>query len=130
MQNKKLFFKHLLSLAALLVFVFLAVGSTDTDSSKPRDPNAWKTEDNKSMAYIMMEGFVKRRLKSPSTAEFPGVFDGKLDHVTSLGGQKYRIVSYVDAQNSFGAQMRTKFIGEIQQVSGDQWQLISVNLLK
>ena len=129
MQNKKLLFKHLLSLAALLVFVFLAVGSTDTDSSKPRDPNAWKTEDNKSMAYIMMEDFVKRRLKSPSTAEFPGVFDGKLDHVTSLGGQKYRIVSYVDAQNSFGAQMRTKFIGEIQQLSYDQWQLISLNLL-
>ncbi|MBU4185805.1 MAG: hypothetical protein KKI12_10040 [Proteobacteria bacterium] len=130
MQTQKLLFKHLLSLVGLLVFVFLAVGSTDTNNSKPRDPNAWKTEDNKSMAYIMMEDFVKRRLKSPSTAEFPGVFDGKLDHVTSLDGQKYRIVSYVDAQNSFGAQIRTRFIGEIQQVSDDQWQLISLNLLE
>lgn len=130
MKNKKFLFKHLLSLVGLLVFVFLAAGSTDTDSSKPRDPNAWKTEDNKSMAYIMMEDFVKRRLKSPNTAEFPGVFDRRLDHVTSLSDHKYRIVSYVDAQNSFGVQIRTRFVGEIQQVSDDQWQLISLNLLE
>ena len=127
MQTKRLLFKHLLSLAGLLVFVFLAVGSTDSKTSS--DPNAWKTEDNKSMAYIMMEDFVKQRLKSPSTAKFPGVFDGKLDHVTALGNQTYRIVSYVDAQNSFGAMMRTKFVGEIKQTSKDRWQLISLNLL-
>ena len=136
MQSNKKTIKHLFSAVAFIIFVLLAVGSTDNNnggsgrSSKPRDPNAWKTEDNKSMAYIMMEGFVKRRLKAPSTAEFPGVFDGKLDHVSSLGGQKYRIVSYVDAQNSFGAQIRTRFIGEIQQISEDEWQLISLQLLK
>ena len=69
MQTKKLIFKHLFSLVGLLFFVFLAVGSTDSKTSS--DPNAWKTEDNKSMAYIMMEDFVKQRLKSPSTAKFP-----------------------------------------------------------
>ena len=133
MQSNKLAMNHIFSAAAFLIFVFLAIGSTDSNNGsnrKPRDPNAWKTEDNKSMAYIMMEDFVKRRLKAPSTAEFPGVFDGKLDHVTSLGGQKYRIISYVDAQNSFGAKIRTRFIGEIQQISEDQWQLISLNLLE
>jgi hypothetical protein len=77
----------------------------------------------------MMEDFVKQRLKSPSTAEFPGVFDGKLDHVTDLENQTYRIVSYVDAQNSFGAKIRTKFIGEIKQTSADRWQLISLDIL-
>jgi hypothetical protein len=126
MINQK-FGKHIASAFLLLVFGILAVGSTDSDKSS--DPNAWKTEDNKSMAYIMMEDFVKQRLKSPSTAEFPGVFDGKLDHVTALGNQTYRIVSYVDAQNSFGAKIRTKFIGEIKQTSADRWQLISLTLL-
>lgn len=125
MKNRKLLFKHLLSLVGLLVFIFLAVGSTDTK----RDPNAWKTEDNKSMAYYMMEDYVKSRLKAPSTAEFPGVFDGRLDHVKSFGGQKYGIVSYVDAQNSFGAKIRTRFVGEVQQVSENQWKLISLTLL-
>lgn len=116
---KKKFGKHIASALLLLVFVILAVGSTDSD---------WKTEDNKGMAYIMMEDFVKQRLKAPSTADFPGVFDGQLDHVTAIGNQTYRIVSYVDAQNSFGAQIRTKFIGEIKQTSVDKWQLISINL--
>ena len=86
MQSNKLAMNHIFSAAAFLIFVFLAIGSTDSNNGsnrKPRDSNAWKTEDNKSMAYIMMEDFVKRRLKAPSTAEFPGVFDGKLDHVTS-----------------------------------------------
>jgi len=124
---KQKFGKHIASAFLLLVFLIIAVGSTDSEKSS--DPNAWKTEDNKSMAYIMMEDFVKQRLKSPSTAEFPGVFDGKLDHVTAIGNQTYRIVSYVDAQNSFGAQIRTKFIGEIKQTSADRWQLISLNLL-
>lgn len=130
MKAKNNTIRHMFSILVLLIFVFLATGSTDSNNSGPKDPNAWKTEDNKSMAYIMMEDFVKNRLKSPSTAEFPGVFDGKLDHVTSLGGQKYRIASYVDAQNTFGGTMRTRFIGEIQQVSDNEWRLISLNLLE
>ena len=106
---KQRFKKHITSAFLLLVFGILAVGSTDSDKSS--DPNAWKTEDNSIMAYIMMEDFVKQRLKSPSTAKFPGVFDGRADHVTALGNQTYRIVSYVDAQNSFGAMIRTQFVG-------------------
>jgi len=127
MKINNILFKQIISLVGIAVFVLLAFGSTDSEKSS--DPNAWKTEDNKSMAYIMMEDFVKQRLKAPSTAEFPGVFDGKLDHVTALGNQTYRIVSYVDAQNSFGAKIRTKFVGEIKQMSADRWQLISLNLL-
>ncbi len=130
MQSKNNTIRHFFSILVFLIFAFLAVGSTDSENGKPRDPNAWKSEDNKSMAYIMMEDFVKRDLKSPSTAEFPGVFDGKLDHVTALGNQSYRIVSYVDAQNSFGAMLRIKFVGEIKQISDDEWQLISLNLLQ
>ena len=80
------------------------------------------------MAYIMMEKYVEQRLISPKSAEFPGVFDGKLDHVQYLGNQKYRIVSYVDAQNSFGALIRTNFVGEIQQISETTWRLLALDL--
>lgn len=121
--------RTVLSLIGFAIFGFLALGSTDDDSAS-KDPNAWKTEDNWSMAYIMMEDFVKQRLKSPGSAKFPGVFDGRKEHVTKLGEQKYRIVSYVDAQNAFGAMIRTKFVGEIQQVSDEKWQLISLQLLE
>ena len=125
----------------LLIILFVGIGtylseqggggsrSTSTSSPTPT-PVSWKAEDNSIMAYIMMEDFVKRRLKSPSTAEFPGVFDGRQDHVSRLSNQTYRIVSYVDAQNSFGAMLRTNFIGEIQQTGPDIWQLKSLDLLE
>ena len=90
------------------------------------DPNAWKTEDNSIGAYIMMENFVKDRLRSPDSAKFPGVFDGKLDHVRYLGNKKYIINSYVDSQNGFGAMIRSNFSGEIEQTSEDYWSLISL----
>jgi len=126
MKTKKLLFKQMMSFIGIASFIFLAFGS----SNEPHDPNAWKTRDNKCGAYHMMEDFVEGRLKSPSTAEFPGIFDGKLDHVTSLGNHTYRIVSYVDAQNGFGAQIRTRFVGEIEQIGDYQWRLISLNLLE
>lgn len=99
-------------------------GSSSSSSSSPD----WKTADNTPMAYIMMEDFVEKRLKSPSTADFPGLFDGKLDHVTRLPDQTYRIESYVDAQNSFGATMRTQFVGKVKQTSEDTWRLQSLTL--
>lgn len=77
----------------------------------------------------MMEDFVKERLKAPKSAEFPGIFDGRADHVTYLGNQKYRIASYVDAQNSFGATIRNNFVGEIEQTSEDNWRHISLDLI-
>lgn len=120
MQTKKLFFKHLFSLVGLLLFVFLAVGSTDAD------PDAWRTRDDSVEAYIMMQRFVKRHLISPGTAKFPGVLD-RIDHVTALGNQTYRIISYVDSQNAFGAMLRTRFVGKIKQVGDGEWRLISLN---
>ena len=107
------------------LLVFLALGSAD------EGPDDWKSEDNSNMSYIMMKDFVKQRLKAPSTAIFPEVLERDRDnHVRSLGDHKYHISSYVDAQNSFGAMMRTRFEGEIQQISKDQWQLLSLQLIE
>ena len=66
-----------------------------------------------------MQLFVEKQLKSPSTADFP--FGGHR-HVTKLGGNRYRVDSYVDSQNSFGAQIRTEFEGVIKSVDGG-WEL-------
>jgi len=61
------------------------------------------------LAYNYAEDFVKQRLKSPDSAKFPGIWDGKRDHVTKLGNREYRINSYVDSQNGFGAMLRTNW---------------------
>lgn len=60
------------------------------------------------LAYNYAIMFVKEQLKSPASAKFP---DSRLkkSHTTALGGGKYRINSWVDSQNSFGAMIRTKF---------------------
>ncbi len=87
----------------------------------------WQTKDDSIAAYIMMEDFVTRRLKSPTSARFPGISE-RQRHVTALGNGKYRIESWVDAQNAFGAQIRNRFVGEILQVDEDQWRLISLSL--
>lgn len=90
----------------------------------------WREREDPTMAYLMMEDFVKKRLKAPKTAEFPSVWSGRQDHVTYLGSQRYRIVSYVDAQNSFGALIRNNFVGEVEQISEDRWSLISFEFVK
>lgn len=92
---------HISSILAIFAFIFIAFGSDDDNSSSSADTN-------KMLAYNYAEDFVKQRLKSPSTAEFPGLFE-KADHITELGNEEYRINSWVDSQNGFGAIIRSKF---------------------
>jgi hypothetical protein len=60
-------------------------------------------------AFASSQSFVEQLLKAPSTAEFPFI-DAK---VRKLGGEHgyetYEIFGQVDAQNSFGAMIRTPF---------------------
>ncbi len=73
-------------------------------------------------AWTYMKEFVRQRLKSPSTAEFP--FGGHRD-VTALGDSRYLVESYVDSQNSFGATLRTRFRGVIKKTQSG-WELESL----
>ena len=61
------------------------------------------------LAYNYAQDFVKQRLKSPGSAIFPGIWDGKREHITKLGNREYRINSYVDSQNGFGSLLRTNW---------------------
>lgn len=72
-------------------------------------------------AYFACQDFVKERLKSPSTAKFP------LDLYTAVTrvGTTYVVKSYVDADNSFGAPIRSSYVCEVQN-SGGTWTLLSL----
>ena len=109
----------------LMIFMVLfGLWMKSINSINEVDPNAWKTGDRSTMAYIMMKDFVKEKLKSPSTAVFPS--DSYKLHVKPLPNQTYEISSYVDSQNSFGALIRTKFHGRVRKVSSSKWALISL----
>jgi hypothetical protein len=107
MKNK---LPHLFSVITIAIFIFLAFGSGDSDGSS-------STEHSKFLAYNYAEDFIEQRLKSPSTAEFPGVSE-KDRHITDLGGGEYQINSWVDSQNGFGAMIRTQWSCKIIFIDG------------
>jgi hypothetical protein len=64
-------------------------------------------------AYLTAEDAVKSQLKAPSTASFPWYNDS---FVTDNGDGTYTVSAYVDAENSFGAKIRSNWSCK---VSGD-----------
>ena len=85
-----------------------------------------KTDTSESvMAWIKAKHFVTDNLKAPATAKFD---DCPLQQcVTPLGMNRYSVSSYVDAQNSFGALIRTRWVAVVRE-EGDMWYLESLKL--
>lgn len=73
-------------------------------------------------AKVKCRKFVEYTLKAPATAEFPSYSDF---HAASVGGGRYGVVGYVDAQNSFGAKIRTQFACTLQN-TGNTWKLVEL----
>ena len=102
-------------------------GESSTTSSTQQTQTHWTQETNWAGAYVMTEEWVKQRLSSPGSAEFPSSYH-KRQHVERVSGQRYRIESYVDSQNQFGALVRTQFVAELEQPEEDKWRLLSLEL--
>ena len=71
---------------------------------------------DKSKVWVLAKHSVETKLKSPSSAKFPS--KSKAD-ISEMNG-KYVVKSYVDADNSFGSSIRSKFtVTLIKNSSGD-----------
>jgi DNA-directed RNA polymerase subunit RPC12/RpoP len=81
---------------------------------------------SKSMAYIMSQDFVKKQLKSPSSAKFPWYDDS---FVSDLGEGRYIVSAHVDAQNAFGAMLQSRYICTLKYTGNDVWTCENVNIL-
>lgn len=79
-------------------------------AQKARDEIARKCSDVVAMFHRSRD-FVRDRLKAPSTASFPWASEARVQHVS---GCRYLIVSHVDAQNSFGAMIRSAWVVDIE----------------
>lgn len=75
-------------------------------------------------AFTVTQQFVEQRVKTPSTVKWPWV--SYRDCTTSLGDGRYKIASYFDAQNAFGAMVRTHFVCIVKTVDGKNWRLESL----
>jgi hypothetical protein len=106
----------------LLTFLVCAgIGAAASLAPSP-PPKEKQTGDYDLEANTFCERQVRERLKSPSSADFPF-----LDYVaTHQGNDKYIVKSYVDAQNSFGATLRSDWVCVVQRRGYDNFELIDL----
>lgn len=74
-------------------------------------------------AYRSCERAVETTLKAPSTADFSGYSDSQI----TVNGDVYSVRGYVDAENSFGAAIRTSWDCQVRD-TGDNWDLVDLNV--
>ena len=71
--------------------------------------NVIYTTEQQSTLISKSKEVVEQYLKAPSTAEFPGLITELDQWQIKRGENTYRVTSWVDSQNSFGAQVRSDF---------------------
>lgn len=91
-----------------------------------------KSEDNTAMIITIAQDEVKSKLKAPSTAKFPwGFSEYNIKEVASKtdGFNEYYVDGYVDAENSFGAKIRTRFIVKLElSDDGKKYKVLDIKL--
>lgn len=111
---------NLLGWVAVAVVVVLVIGALTKNDDSDGD-------DLEHAAFTVCKDFVKDRLKSPSSASFRNFFEDD-GEVRVTGNGPYRVVSTVDADNSFGANVRSEFVCVVNRVGDDRWELDSLTI--
>jgi hypothetical protein len=75
-------------------------------------------------AFSHAESFVGQRLRNSASAEF----HFSRAQISELECGIWSVTSYVDAQNGFGATVRTPFHVVVERQSDNRWTLISIQL--
>lgn len=77
-------------------------------------------------AWVMAEAFVKKRLRSPSTADFGGITDYQdpKKNITIEKDGIYKARGWVDAQNVFGATVRETWLIIMKYAGDGNWQAL------
>ncbi|SHH01629.1 hypothetical protein SAMN04488044_1835 [Cognatishimia maritima] len=105
----------------------LEISRPDGNGSEQAVERLAQCENHEAEAYVMIKADVRRVLIAPSTARFPWRFDAGTGH---LGDCLYRVNGHFDAQNGFGAMLRSTFTGTIRyfpQSGSWQTQSLSIN---
>lgn len=105
-------------LIVLAIGIYSCGGDGDSEPAKDSSP-----EHSPSAAYVMCQQFMKDRLRAPGTADFPYGTDR---YTTSEGGGRYRVESYVDAENGFGGEVRTDYTCVVEYSGDDKWTLLKM----
>ena len=85
------------------------------------------SESDKVAYYLIAKEIVKNSLKSPKSADFPWLMD---DIGFGKNGDIVAVQGYVDAMNSFGAQIRSQWTVEFKVIDLDtySYEVVYVNI--
>lgn len=115
----------------VLIWIVWGLFSGGDDIAKPPEPERITEDTAQAMAKTLCEDRVEKSLRSPSTADFPFLSQAVYD-----GNGRATLASYVDAQNGFGATVRTNFVCVIE-YTGDgspsgfeNWKIVDFAVLK
>lgn len=113
------------AVALLVLYVWLSAPSPAEKARSAAIDSEKLCADSRS-AYSVSQKFAAKLLKAPSTAKFPEYREISVKYV---GNCIHQVDAFVDAQNSFGAQIRTKYHAEVQNQKGsDNWKALDVTL--
>lgn len=107
---------------ALIILGFIGYLSGPSKDSNIKSPDA--TENRAFTAWAVHRVFIENALKAPSTADFAPQSKSSIETIEK---NTYRISSYVDSQNSFGAKIRTRYSIILKDNGPNNWQLINVD---
>lgn len=99
-----------------------ACGLNSSEKNSPERIESSSEGGNKLEAWAYAQLFVEQDLKDPRKAkfEFGAVSKGSVKYI---GNNTYSVKSYVDAPNSFGANVRTRFSLKIRD-NGGSWSVV------
>lgn len=81
--------------------------------------------------WVTAQGFIKRKLKSPGTADFGGLLSDYQDPkraVTINSDGTYDVRGWVDAQNGFGGVVRSRFTVKMKKAPNGDYLILDWNL--
>lgn len=76
-------------------------------------------------AFLVAQEFVTRKLKAPSTAKFADRSESEVFNFSEEPGA-YRVKSWVDSQNGFGAMIRTHYQCDVKTQDGEHFSLVKL----
>jgi hypothetical protein len=118
-------------LVAIIIayIVFSCAGRLDTTQQIAMTPAQQLVEEEtarQSDAKWECKSAVKNAMEAPSTAEFP---DYHTFRAINEPGGTYSVDGYVDAQNSFGAKIRSVFTCVVKKNASGGWSVETLNMV-
>jgi len=118
----------------LLCIIFVCLGGVVIIGLS--DSNNERTGASPIRASITCEDIIESRLVAPSTAKFASYYEQQIWTLGKNSGayeNAYRVTGYVDAQNSFGALIRTYYTCDISYNGGEwtdlrNWTLLNLDM--